>query len=220
MDAAELILVEAAPLPYLLSLPGPAQAGSRTWPLLFFLHGHGEGAPSPLRLALTLHGPLSPGGAAGAQQAFILAAPQLPMRGDHWRSYAGEVSEILQELLSLYPVDRDRLYLTGFSFGGNGVFDLALEQPGRWAALWPVDPTRVPAEDPGLPVWLSLGQASRGRAQGYIRRLSLEPAGEGEPGERVYLDEGLNHEHTARKAYRDGRIYRWLLSNKVGNKSP
>ena len=43
----------------------------------------------------------------------------------------------------------------------RGVFDLAIRRPGRWAALWAVDPTRVPPDDPGLPVWLSIGAAAR-----------------------------------------------------------
>lgn len=111
-----------------------------------------------------------------------------------------------------HNADPARTFLTGFSFGGNGVFDLALMQPGSWAALWPVDPTRVPPQDPGRPVWFSSGEISRLRAGSFIRRLRLEPIQGAGPGDRVYEDRGADHVGTARLAYRDDRVYRWLLS--------
>jgi hypothetical protein len=91
------------------------------------------------------------------------------------------------------------------------VFDLALAQPGMWAALWAVDPTRVPEHDPGLPVWLSSGEISRRRQAGFTAALGLEPAG---TGDRIYTDQGMDHVGTATLAYQDERIYRWLLERR------
>jgi predicted peptidase len=142
-------------------------------------------------------------------------AAQLPERGDFWLRYAGAVLEIVQGVQTLYPVDPWRIYLTGFSFGGSGVFSLALEQRWLWAALWPVDPARAPREDPGRPIWLSSGQISRRNAEVFIRRLHLQPLNDAEPGDRVYADQGQDHVGTARLAYADSRIYRWLLSKRL-----
>ena len=210
-----LHLVENTPLPYLLSLPDTT---ATPYPLLLFLHGYDEGAPLPLRQALTRHGPLAPKSAPSATSSFVIVAPQLPTRGDLWHRYAEAVEEIVQEVQSRYPVDPRRSFLTGFSYGGNGVFDLALQRAHLWTALWPVDPTRVPPSDPGKPVWFSSGEISRRRVSAYTQRLRLEPLDEGaELGERVYTDEGQNHVGTARLAYGEERIYRWLLERSPGS---
>jgi hypothetical protein len=45
--------------------------------------------------------------------------------------------------------------------------------------------------------------------------LGLEESGAAGPGERVYLDQGEDHVGTARLAYADDRIYRWLLGRRL-----
>ncbi|HEY0036641.1 MAG TPA: hypothetical protein VGB66_08145 [Longimicrobium sp.] len=143
---------------YLLSVPDGAPSGPR--PVLCFLHGYDEAAPTEIFEGVTRHGPLRPGSDGSAMQQMIVVAPQLPAAGDIWRRYADVVRDIVSRVQAEHGGDPARTYLTGFSFGGNGVFDLALCQPGFWAALWPVDPTRVPGGDPGLPVWMSSGEVS------------------------------------------------------------
>lgn len=210
MTGHEIQLIESAPLPYLLSVPNGAAEEPR--PVLVFLHGYDEGAPADINPALTLHGPLRPGTPAAAANEFIVVAPQLPVRGDLWRHSADAVRDIVRQVQAEHGGDPRRTYLTGFSYGGNGVFDLALARPGLWAALWPVDPTRVPPRDPGLPVWLSSGEYSRRLQAVFDATLRLEPAGTGPLGDRVRTDRGMDHVGTATLAYQDERIYRWLLS--------
>ena len=53
-------------------------------------------------------------------------APQLPIAGDHWREQADAVAALVDAVTVERGADAARTYLTGFSFGGNGVFDLAL----------------------------------------------------------------------------------------------
>jgi poly(3-hydroxybutyrate) depolymerase len=212
MSRANRILVESGPLPYLLSVPESDPSASGSWPLLCFLHGYDEGAPMPIGSALTLHGPIASGSSPLATAGFIVVVPQLPTRGDLWHRYADAVEEIVRQVRTQHRADPARTFLTGFSFGGNGVFDLALAQRGSWAALWSVDPTRVPPEDPGRPVWLSSGEVSRRHAPAFIRSLHLEPLPDVEPADRVYEDRGQDHVSTSRLAYQDDRIYRWLLS--------
>ena len=120
-----------------------SRSASRRPPVLCFLHGHDEGAPAPLVEAMTRHGPLAPAASARADE-FLIVAPQLPVRGDHWLQHAEEVWEIAFDAARRFDGDRRALCLTGFSFGGNGVFDLARARPDGWAALWSVEPTRNP----------------------------------------------------------------------------
>jgi predicted peptidase len=211
MEGSPLQRFEAAGLRCLLSLP-PAEP-ARPRPLLCFLHGLGEGPPTEIHAGLTAHGPLRRGSTPRATGDFIVVAPQLPARGDLWRFYADGVVAVVREIQARHGGDRRRTYLTGFSFGGNGVLDLALCFPGLWAALWPVDPTRVPISDPGLPVWLSAGAASRPGGPQFIERLRLQAPSAA--ADRIYLDEGYDHVGSATSAYRDERIYAWLLTKNL-----
>lgn len=216
MCESQLQLVTSAALPYLLSVPPAVENQSGGRPVLCFLHGHDEAAPLPLELALTRHGPLRSGNPALIRQTFIVVAPQLPAPGgDIWRVHSRALRKIVQEVQVRHQGDPRRTYLTGFSFGGNGVFDLAPDQPRTWAALWSVDPTRVPLDDPQLPVWFSSGQVSRRASERFIQRLSLEPSEYSATGDRIFEDQRLDHVSTATKAYQTERIYQWLLSKSL-----
>ena len=158
--------------------------------------------------ALRLHGPLNARSAVLATRDFIVVAPQLPLGGDIWHRYAHDLRALIAEVRAQHAIDDRRMYLTGFSYGGNGVFDLALEQPDLWAALWAVDPTRVPHMAPAQPLWLSAGEVARAQKEEFVGALAL-----GEPDKRVWADEGKDHVGSARAAYADERIYHWLLQH-------
>lgn len=211
--------LDSLPLPCLLSVPEGTPPASG-WPLLFFLHGYEEAAPMPLEEALGRHGPLSAQTPPAISDQYIRVAPQLPHAGDHWFRFAGAVESILDHLLENHHADPHRCYLSGFSFGGNGVFDLARAQPRRWAALWSVDPTRVPEDPVQQPVWLSIGQIARRQEMTFIEALGLEAASEDPIGERFYLDEGADHVRCAQLAFRDERIYRWLAQHQLRAHTP
>lgn len=212
MDKAQFLLEAQAALPSLLALPGDRRSRKTPWPMLCFLHGYDEGPPAKIEEGVAKHGPLRPENVIRVLKDFIVIAPQLPMRGDLWGRFADGVQQVVRNAQKTYGGDPKRTYLTGFSFGGNGVFDLALLQPDFWAALWAVDPTRPPIRDPKRPVWLSFGEVARYNKEGFIRALNLAELGESGGADRVYLDEGSNHVGSATLAYRDERIYSWLLS--------
>ena len=210
------LLTNIAPLSGVLSLP---QAQHPRPALLCFLHGLGEAQPMDAVTALTMHGPLNPVSAvdaAGLEMPFVVVAPQLPVAGDHWHVQADRVAALVQEIETRYSADPARRYLAGFSFGGNGVFDLGHRQPQLWAALWAVDPTRIPEPDLAAPLWLSVGSSARPVAATTVMRLrsiGIEVDAPDAPvgATRIHLDRGEGHTETARSAFADPRIYRWLL---------
>jgi predicted peptidase len=201
-------------LPYLIARPSVPLPPAALQPVLCFLHGYEEGAPTPIEDGLTRHGPLR-NGATHASAEFLIVAPQLPLCGDLWRRYAGAVLDIVETVQQREGGDPQRTYLTGFSYGGNGVFDVALMQSGVWAALWAVDPTRVPRADPQQPVWLSFGTIARLRKHTFTRTLRLSDWDGSTDAKRVYTDTGADHVATATEAYADERIYAWLLSQRL-----
>ena len=189
--------------------PAALSATSRP-PVLCFLHGYDEGPPTELVKAVTRHGPLGPQ-ASRRTGNFVVVAPQLPVRGDHWHRYADAVHDVVDEACERFDADRSHAYLTGFSFGGNGVFDLAAVGGIPWAALWAVDPTRAPREPLTPPVWLSVGEVTRAGLPRFVKSMQLEALGAGRARPRLYVDEGDDHVGAATRAYADDRIYDWLL---------
>jgi hypothetical protein len=210
-ECARRRVVRGGPLPCVVSVPGPVEVERA--PLLVFLHGYGEGAPLPIEEAVARHGPLSATAPRLVRESFVILAPQLPRRGDLWLRFGDAVATTVDHVTATLKIDGDRRFLSGFSFGGNGVLDLGLAQRGLWTALWAVDPTRVPEADPGLPVWLSAGALSRHEISSYTERLGLQPV-DPDPGtqSRIMTDAGHDHVGTATAAFSDERVYRWLLS--------
>uniref|UniRef100_A0AC35F2X0 Uncharacterized protein n=1 Tax=Panagrolaimus sp. PS1159 TaxID=55785 RepID=A0AC35F2X0_9BILA len=165
--------------------------------------------------ALTLHGPLRPENLDRLKDNFIIIAPQMPKAGDLWYKFSKQVHEILQSVQNQYNGDIKRTYLTGFSFGGNGVFDIAVLNPNFFASIWSVDPTRLPTNDPKRPIWLSIGAMARQNTNGFIQKLNLKPANENFTEDRIYFDENADHVGTARLAYGNEKVYNWLLAKKL-----
>jgi hypothetical protein len=199
--------ITKGPLARLLSIP--ERKGPSALPLLCFLHGYDEGSPMPIERALTLHGPLRAGNPERVRRDFIIVAPQLPFCGDTWLDFADAVRQIVTSVQAEHGADPARSYLTGFSFGGNGVFELGRAQPDLWAALWAVDPTRAPTDLP-RPLWLSVGEIARRRLPALVRDLKLEPDTRVE-NDRVYVDRGEDHVRSATAAYASEQPYAWLL---------
>jgi predicted peptidase len=160
------------------------------------------------------HGPLRPGSSQEAAN-FIVVVPQLPQPGgDIWHQHADAVQQIVRQVQTEYRGDPNRTYLTGFSYGGNGVFDVASGQQAFWAALWPVDPTKLWSSNPQRPIWLWYGTDTLQQNQTTVDKLSLQsaPANGIPAGDSFYTNTGLCHVPTATSAYADSRVYKWLAN--------
>src|SRR5436190_5452232 len=123
--------------PYALYLPKDLDR-SRTFPLIVDLHMEEMTHVQALRQVL-IHPP---------NPDFIVACPVA--RGS--MGYRGvaekDVYDMLADVKRRYPVDDDRVYLTGASSGGGGALWLGLTRPDVWAALSPICAEAPPgAED-------------------------------------------------------------------------
>ena len=120
-------------LDYLLYLP-PNYDQQEKWPLLLFLHGAGERGTDINQVKM--HGPPKLI-EQGKHFPFIVLSPQCP-RDHEWEPII--LTALLDDIESKYKVDKDRIYITGLSMGGFGVFELAAYTPERFAALMPLCP--------------------------------------------------------------------------------
>jgi poly(3-hydroxybutyrate) depolymerase len=67
-----------------------------------------------------------------------------------------DVYDVLADVERRFPIDRDRVYLTGISMGGAGAIWLAATRPDVWAAVAPLCPVRMSAAEPFIPNALNL----------------------------------------------------------------
>jgi predicted peptidase len=194
---------------YLVYLPqGYDPQSSQRWPFILFLHGAGErgsdiehvrlqGLPKILEHKTDF--------------PFIVVSPQCSA-AQRWSSDA--LSAALDEAVSTYNVDTDRIYLTGLSMGGYGTWDLAMAYPRKFAAIAPIcgggDVGRVCTLQ-HLPIWVFHGAKDTIVPVEYSEKLvaALQNCG-GNVRFTVYPD--AEHDSWT-QTYANPELYSWLLEH-------
>jgi predicted peptidase len=220
----------SASLPYRLLKPaGLAKAKTKRYPLVIFLHGAGErGTDNEKQL---VHGVADfASKEARAKYPCFLVAPQCP-EGKRWvevdwtlpaHTMPSEPSEPAKLLLALiaslrkeYPIDDRRIYLTGLSMGGFGVWDLLCRRPELFAAGLPVcggGDEKQARKIAGVSVW-----AFHGDKDGVVkveRSRNMVKAVEEAGGKPRYTEyPGVDHDSWTR-TYHDPKVLAWLFAQK------
>jgi len=203
-------------LNYLLFMPRDTTAVENgKYPLIVTLHGIGERGSDLWKvknegLPKILDGK--------NDFKFIVVSPQCPSTTE-WYYNDGiqqKLDKMIDSVISRYPVDVNRIYLTGLSMGGIGTLDLAIRYPARFAALIPI---AFRIEDgwnlcaiKDIPMWVFHGERDDiipiSKAQAVVNALVV--CG-GNPLFTIYPD--LYHDSWTR-TYNNPDIYTWLLSKK------
>jgi predicted peptidase len=199
---------------YLLFLPETyGKDKAKKWPLILFLHGSGERGTNPAsvrRVGLPKKLDAEPA------FPFLVLSPQCPK--DKWWTDAEVtvmVMALLDEVCRSYSVDPDRVYLTGLSMGGFGVWGLAGQYPDRFAAAAPLCGGGNLFQAPRLksvPVWAFHGAKDKAVPVVFSQQMVsiLKRAG-GTVQLTIYPD--LDH-IIWDKTYADDRLYEWFLMHK------
>jgi pimeloyl-ACP methyl ester carboxylesterase len=122
---------------YAITYPADYQP-DRTYALILSLHGAGVEASD-------LAGCYKP-----KDWAFIVCPTNRRPYGFDWQDWGRlDAFEVLQQVCAAFPIDTDRIYLTGHSMGGHGTWYIGLTSPDRFAAIapaaaWPSFPLYVP----------------------------------------------------------------------------
>jgi predicted peptidase len=215
-------------LPYRLLYPLHYNKHKR-YPLVLFLHGAGSrGADNEVQLAGV---PKALTDSVGREKypCFIFA-PQCP-KNDVWVKFphfpesiqttaqptpsAWAVLTVLDSLISHLPIDRKRVYITGYSMGGEGAFDLLTRGPNLFAAAIPICPVADTARA-GLiyqiPVWTFHGDQDDVNDVKYSRLMVA--ALKKYNGTPIYTEyPGIKHNIWS-KAYNEPGLFDWLFSQK------
>ncbi len=120
------------PANYLLYLPTDYNESKKDFPLVLFLHGSGERGGDLEKVKI--HG-IPKLISQGKEFPFIVVSPQCPL-DIYWNTEI--LSALLDEIVSKYRVDTNKVYVTGLSMGGHGTWELAIKEPNRFAAIAPV----------------------------------------------------------------------------------
>jgi len=153
-----------AKLPYRLFVPAGSNESGKRYPLVLFLHGAGErGSDNASQLRHGVRDFVSPESQA-KRPAFVLA-PQCA-KGLWWSSKSSLdlVFDLLASVRKSYPIDSERIYITGLSMGGFGTWAAITRRPGLFAAAIPIcgagDPKSA-SKLVNIPIWAFHGDADR-----------------------------------------------------------
>lgn len=195
--------------------PQPSGTSVPPLPLLVYLHGFSH---TVFDLNLVLAGGVPAEIEKGRKLPMMVISPQCP-GGENWQSarMVERLSQFVDEVVAEYRLDPQRVYLTGFSMGGDGVWALGIAHPEQFAALAPVgswfDDQSAVCVLKDIPVWVFQGEmdeyVSPRYAQGMV--AALKQCG-GQVNYTLYP--GAGHVESSRLAYEEDQFYPWLMEQK------
>lgn len=216
--------VDGTQQPYALYLP-PDFDKTKAYPLVVSLHSEESthrlnfrqlfGAAAPYNRVDPLDPRFYP---VSRDVEFIVAFPFARGSIGYQGIAERDVYQMLADVESRFPIDRDRVYLTGISMGGGGALWYALTRPDVWAAVAPLAPIAPPGISAlalnafDLPVRLFQGQEDPIIAAQSTRDLHrrFQDAG---VAARYFEFPGVRHD-IWNAAYKNGSIFDWFAQEK------
>jgi predicted peptidase len=204
---------------YLPSLEMP-----RKFPLLVYLHGAGQNGDDNSRQLDDSVGCLHSFTFDREEYKAVIVVPQCPA-GVYWRN--PEMLEALKELVEHYAsismIDEDRIYITGFSMGGDASWKLALAYPTLMSTIVPVCGGPLASMEPDIPsvpqgmsslnIW-AFNTLNDGTVRpNYSKRIFAKLWDESD-GDNLNFTEYLEGGHSPKQVYTDRNILIWMLSTK------
>ncbi|MFF2483823.1 alpha/beta hydrolase-fold protein [Paenibacillus sp. NPDC058071] len=200
---------------YQLFLPHDYEGNTNAqYPVILFLHGikkRGKNIRMLDHYGLVWHAEKQ------GDFPFIVAAPQCPA-GSDWTEQFETLRALVEELVAGdLRTDSERVYVSGFSLGGNGAFDFAARAPELIAAAVPIagfyDP-KLAERLKEMPIWAF--HSVDDDVVSVSRTEEMEEAITAINGNiKTTYYEGLRHSHQVMyETYGQNELIDWLLSQK------
>jgi predicted peptidase len=201
---------------YTLYLP-PGYRRSTKLPLIVFLHGYERRVDKEhWELDDGLGPVIASRIRSGNPVEFFALFPKSDSGSWHATSGGGQLlMKLVGYVMDRYPVDADRVYLTGVSEGGSGVWSLATKYPDRWAAIAPIGgcPELASAAAVcGIPCWCFQGGLERQvdlvqvqQMMDALRKAGAQPRYTQYPGRRHNISIA---------PFTDAQFFDWLLAQR------
>jgi hypothetical protein len=230
VSAQQTAKVTASGIGYLEYLPQGYHSNSNKYPVVISLHGIKEKGTSSTDPRLVLRDlervdnvGLPRYVKTGTRYPFILISPQLKSNHRLWSP--SFVMEVLNHVKKNLRIDDRRIYLTGLSLGGFGVWRTAGEYPDVFAAIAPIcagGNALNKADDiaaKNLPVWGFHGSGDKvvsytvtTRMVNAINTAPRKP----NPLAKATIYPGMGHAIWD-KAYQQSDVLDWLLRHRKGS---
>jgi predicted peptidase len=213
-------------LPYRLLMPKNYDAKEK-YPLVIFLHGAGERGDDNQKQLLHGMNDFGSDEIMGKYPCFVIA-PQCPA-GQRWvevdwsakahtlpEKPSPALAATLNAVAALrqeFAIDTKRIYLTGLSMGGYGVWDALARRPELFAAAVPICGGGDPAlakQMQNVPIWAFHGADDKAVPVERSRQMidALKAAG-AQPKYTEYPGVGHN---SWTQTYADPALYKWLFA--------
>lgn len=202
----------------------------RQYPLIVFLHGAGERGHDNLSQLKSLPQQMAQPDWREQFPCYLLA-PQCPpkmrwssslrserqSKGLKKRNMLDQVHQMILDVSEMYPVDKQRIYITGYSMGGYGTWSMIACYPNLFAAASPIcgggDPNTV-SKFVDLPLWVVHGDADQTIPVLESRKMieGLRKAG-GTP--EYHELEGVRHDSWGQAYSNDRGLISWMFAKKL-----
>ncbi len=208
---------------YLEYLPQGYNSNSNKYPIVISLHGIKEKGNTLADVARVANVGLPKYVKYGAQYSFILISPQLKTTMGRWTG--DYVMQVLNYVKTYLRVDPNRIYLTGLSLGGGGVWSVATAYPNVWASILPIcsgynvlsGASAIANAD--LPVWGFHGDADAVVGESVtINMINAINSYKPNPLAKLTIFPGMGHVIWD-KVYKETSALSWLLSYTKGTTS-
>jgi predicted peptidase len=135
-----------------------------------------------------------------------------------WNAVETDVLAMLDKTLENYKTDKNRVYLSGISYGGFGTWYIASKNPQRFAAINPVVGYGHPylmdsIAKHKIPVWNIAGGRDNVVPSKYFYEGLNKLEALGHHNIRFTNHEDTGHDGAWRRIYAGDDIYNWLLEN-------
>ena len=212
---------------YLAYLPDEYQKYSNKAPLLIFFHGTGEKGGWDTPNFNVLSKTALPAYLNNNQVPLIVVSPQCPVSwGYKVGSDPAGFDKFVEFIKQKYNIDEKRIYLTGISDGGGGLYEYSVAYPSKIAAMLPISTypgNRTSSYDifSQIPMWSFMGSddgyagsltlMKESVARGGIGKFTLYNGVGHNAWDRTYNLSGMNSSTDPIHDPFDENIYDWLL---------
>jgi len=212
-------------LPYRLLKPVSPESMT-AFPLVIFLHGSGERGNDNEVQIKHIQDLFLETKYRSKYPCYVLA-PQCP-KNARWANFDNGLSETptrpMQALINLidkiskeFPIDKNRIYITGLSMGGYGTWDLIARYPDKFAAAVPIcggGDKNTASKIKSIPIWAFHGAKDNVVPPAQSRDMikAIQDAG-GSPGYTEYPD--IAHDSWV-QAYKEPHLVHWLFAQQLG----
>lgn len=202
------------------------QKNTKKYPLIVFLHGAGERGDNNL-VPLTHFAPYILTENNRQKYPCFVLVPQCP-KDKKWietdwkldaHTQPEATSEVLKNVIEIiqimeekYPIDTKKIYITGLSMGGFGVWDLITRYPKKFAAAVPVcggADEKTAKKIKKLPVWAFHGALDKvvkpERSRNMVEAIKKTKG-------NIRYTEYPNVQHDSwKQVYQDENMWKWLF---------